>query len=116
MNIMKFGGALALSLILAACGEQQNNGLENRKGSTAEPAAPQAAGVYFGSGDVTAVAGDQFTIAHGPVEGIGWPAMTMTFRAGAPEMVQGVSVGDRVSFSFRQDGSAYVLTSLSKGG
>ena len=112
MNASWFGGALALSLILAACGEKQNNG--NRQGSTAGPAASQAGDAYSGTGQVTAIAGDQVTISHGPIEGIGWPAMTMTFRAGSTAIAQGVRAGDRVSFAFRQDGSAYVLTSLSK--
>ncbi len=116
MNTMQLRGALALSLLLAACGESQNTPSENRQGADSRPTAAQAGEVYSASGQVTAVAGDQVTIAHGPVEGIGWPAMTMTFRAGSREMVQGVSVGDGVSFAFRQDGRAYVLTSLSKGG
>ena len=115
MNASGFGGALALSLILAACGEKQNNWLENRQGSTASPAASQAGDIYAGAGEVTAIAGDQVTISHGPIKGIGWPAMTMTFRAESAEMVQGVGVGDRVSFAFRQDGGAYTLSSLSKG-
>ena len=114
MNRIQFGGALALSLLLAACGEGKNAGLETRQGGEAGAAA-QAGDVYSAAGQVTAIAGDQVTIAHGPVEGIGWPAMTMSFRAQSPEMVQGVSVGDRVSFSFRQDGGTYVLTSLAKG-
>ena len=116
MNIRLFGGAIALSLLLAACGEYKNAAPENRSGAEATPAAPQAGESYSAAGEVTAIAGDQVTIAHGPVEGIGWPAMTMTFRAGSPEMVQGVSVGDRVSFAFRQDGGAYILTSISKDG
>ena len=113
---MQIGGALALSLLLAACGEEHDVGLENRSVSEAGPAAPQAGPVYSAAGDVTAIAGDQVTISHGPVEGLGWPAMAMTFRAGSPEMIQGVSAGDRVSFAFRQDGGAYVLTSLAKDG
>lgn len=113
--MIQSGGAIALSLLLVACGENENAALENRQGVEAGPAA-QAGEVHSAAGEVTAIAGDQVTIAHGPVEGIGWPAMTMTFRAASPEMVQGVSVGDRVSFAFRQDGGAYVLTSLSKGG
>ena len=113
--MMQFGGAVALSLLLAACGEDKKATLDDRQGAEAGPAA-QAGEVHSASGEVTAIVGDQVTIAHGPVEGIGWPAMTMSFRAGSPEMVRGVSVGDRVSFAFRQDGVAYVLTSLSKGG
>ena len=115
MNASRFGGALALSLVLAACDEKQNNRLENRQGPTAGPATSQAGDVYSGTGQVTAIAGDQITISHGPIQGIGWPAMTMTFRAGSPDIAQGVTAGDQVSFSFRQDGSAYTLTSLSRG-
>lgn len=113
--MIQSGGAIALSLLLVACGENKNAAPENRQGAEASPSA-QASEVHSASGQVTAIAGDQVTIAHGPVEGIGWPAMTMTFRAGSPEMVQGVSAGDRVSFGFKQDGGAYVLTSLSKDG
>lgn len=112
----RFGGALALSLILAACGEKQNNGLENRQDPMAVPAASPAGDVHSGTGQVKAIAGDQVTISHGPIQGLGWPAMTMTFRAASPEMVQGLNVGDRVSFAFRQEGSAYALTSLSRAG
>lgn len=113
--MMQLGGALALSLLLAACGEDKNAAPGNRQAAEGGPAA-QAGEVHSASGKVTAISGDQVTIAHGPVEGIGWPAMTMSFRAGSPEMIKGVSVGDRVSFAFRQDGGAYLLTSISKGG
>jgi len=115
VNRIQFGGAVALSLLLAGCGEDKNAAPGNRQGREAGGAA-QAGDVYSASGEVTAIAGDQVSIAHGPVEGIGWPAMTMSFRAGSAEMIQGVSVGDRVSFAFRQDGGAYVLTSLSRDG
>ncbi len=114
MNDMKLGGALALSLILAACGEKQNNGLENRQGSTADPAASQAGGVYSGTGEVTGIMGDKVTISHGPIEGIGWPAMTMTFGVPKPEAIAGLKAGDQVSFEFRKDGRGYALTSISR--
>lgn len=115
MKATKFGAALALSLLAAGCGEKQGSGLENRRDSTAGPEAAQAGNVYSGTGEVTAVAGDQVTISHGPIEGIGWPTMTMTFRTGTPDMTKGVRVGDRVSFAFKQDGGNYTLTSLAKG-
>ncbi len=112
MNAMQFGGALALSLLVAACREQ-NAATENRQAADSTAAA-QAGQVYSARGRVTSIAGDQVAIAHGPVNGIGWPAMTMTFRAGSADITHGVSAGDQVSFAFRQDGSAYVLTSLQK--
>lgn len=108
---MQLGGALALPLLLVACGENRNAAPENRPDTNV---ASQAGATYSAAGTVTAIAGDQVTIAHGPVEGVGWPAMTMTFRASSPEMTQGFSAGDRVSFAFRQDGNAYALTSLQK--
>ena len=108
---MQLGGAVALSLLLAACGEGRNAVLENRQESNP---VSQAGATYSAAGKVTAIAGDQVTIAHGPVESIGWLAMTMTFRAETPEMIQNASAGDQVSFAFRQDGSTYVLTSLQK--
>lgn len=113
---MQFGGALALSLLLVACGENQNSGLENRQAMEGSSTTSHAGQVYSAAGEVTAIAGDQVTIAHGPVEEIGWPAMTMTFRAASPETVQSVTVGDRVSFEFKKDAGAYVLTALSRAG
>lgn len=113
MNMTRFGGAFALPLLLAACGENSNTVQENRQASKTGRVS-QAGEEYSAAGKITAIAGDEVTISHAPVEGIGWPAMTMTFKAGSPEMARGASVGDQVSFGFRQDGSAYVLTSLSK--
>lgn len=114
MNRTYVGGALALPLLLAACGEKQNAAPEKPQPAQTTPAASQGGESYSAAGEVKAIAGNQVTIAHGPVEGIGWPAMTMSFEAQSPRMIEGVSVGDSVSFDFRQDGSAYVLTSLSK--
>ena len=111
---MQIGGAVALSLLLAAC-ERQNAALENQSGDS-RLVEPQAGEVYTATGTVTAIAGDQVTISHGPVEGLGWPAMTMTFRMASPEIVQGVTVGDRIAFGFTEHAEGYTLTSLSKDG
>jgi Cu(I)/Ag(I) efflux system periplasmic protein CusF len=106
MNIFRIAPAMALALALSACGQ----GNEAAQGN----AAATAVETYSGTGKVTAVAGDEVTIAHGPIAGIGWPAMSMTFRAATPAMAGAVKPGDAVSFQFRKDGSAYALTSLTK--
>ena len=113
---MQFGSALVLSLLLAACGENRTNGVEERPAAESGPAASQGAQVYSAAGEITAIEGDQVTIAHGPVQGLGWPAMTMTFRMASPEIVQGVTVGDRIAFGFTEHAEGYTLTSLSKDG
>lgn len=114
MKITHFASALALSLLVGACGGKQPAAREDRQVSDTGPTTAQAGTIYSGAGEVTAIAGDQVSISHGRIEGIGWPAMAMTFRAASPALVEGVRAGDRVSFAFRQDGGAYTLTSLTK--
>ena len=99
--------ASAIALAVSGCGQTTNSGNDSHAST------PDAAQIYSGAGKVTAVAGNQVTIAHGPIEGIGWPAMTMTFSSPA-DVVTAVKPGDEVAFSFRQQGSAYQLTSLQK--
>lgn len=116
MKITQSGGVLALPLLIAACGQTPEAATENRQGPQATSAPSQARKVHSAAGEVTAIEGEQITISHGPVESLGWPAMTMTFRSGSPEMLSKMRVGERVSFSFREDDRGYTLTSLSKGG
>ena len=111
MNAKRYAGALALALLLAACGKEQTAASETREAADGSPT-PNAVGeVYSGSGTVQSISDDKVTIEHGPIAGIGWPPMTMTFTA-PPGMAEGIKAGSQVDFSFRQDGSAYVLTSL----
>lgn len=110
------------TLVVAACGESDTAANENVQVEAGEAtsvagastSAEDAGQVYSAEGDVTEVSGDLVTISHGPVEAIGWPAMTMGFRAASPELLQGIAPGDPVSFEFRKSGSEYVLTSLRK--
>ena len=104
-------GALALGLLLAACGEKQNAAPENPAAATGSPESTAPSKVYSGTGTVKSITGDHVAIAHGPIEGIGWPAMTMTFTV-APDIATALQVGAKIDFSFRQEGSAYVLTSV----
>ena len=106
-------GALALALLLAACGAKQGAAPENQTAVSGAPSVAAADKVYSGTGKVQSMIGDKVAIAHGPISGIGWPAMTMTFIA-LPDIAKSVKVGDEVDFSFRQSGSAYVLTSVKK--
>ena len=51
-------------------------------------------------------------LAHEPVASMKWPAMTMTFKADDPKLVQGLTTGQKVNFEFTQRGKDYVLTSI----
>lgn len=114
MKPLSIPGIFALALAAAACGPSGTPVPNGQEAAGPGAAAGTAQAVYSATGNVTAISGDRVTIAHGPVEGLGWPAMTMTFTAGDPTMLQGVSVGDRVTFQFRQSGNDYPLTALSK--
>ena len=111
MNAKRYAGALALALLLVACGKEQTAVPETQDAATGGPTSNAIGEVYSGTGTIQSISGDKVAIAHGPIEGIGWPAMTMTFSAPSGVM-EGVKAGSKVDFSFRQEGSSYVLTSV----
>jgi Cu(I)/Ag(I) efflux system protein CusF len=108
---MKFSAnfAAAATLAVAACGRAEQ--APEQPTMTNQPQSTELERVHPGAGTVTAVAGNQVTIKHGPIESIGWPAMTMTFTA-PDDVAAGVQPGRDVEFSFRDDGGTYVLTSI----
>ncbi|MDX9669475.1 MULTISPECIES: copper-binding protein [unclassified Pseudomonas] len=53
------------------------------------------------------------TLAHDAVAALQWPPMTMAFAV-TPAQLNGLVVGDRVTFSFRMEGSRATIVSISK--
>lgn len=79
-------------------------------GPSTSGAAPHRA-----SGRVQAIGNGTITLAHGPVQALQWPAMTMTFQI--PETVNpGVSIGDQVDFTFETAGGEPTVRSLARKG
>ncbi len=72
------------------------------------------AAVHKGAGTVTKVdpGKSTVTIAHGPVQSMKWPAMTMTFKAKDKAMLDKVKQGEKVEFSFVQSGKDYIVTEI----
>ena len=114
MKAIPIAGAFALALALAGCGEAATTTSNQQRTAGTDTKAQNDQRVYSGEGNVTSVAGDQVSISHAPIEALGWPAMTMTFRAESPQLIEGIAVGDAVAFQFRQSGGGSVLTSISK--
>ena len=54
----------------------------------------------------------KLTIAHGPLESLGMPPMTMVFRAAEPGLLDQVKVGDKIRFAVERVGGALTVTSL----
>lgn len=74
--------------------------------SAQDSAAPgvqqSAAATAEGIGQVKSIdaRGGTLTIHHGPIAALGWPAMTMTFKA-SPEALQTAKAGQTVKFTLK---------------
>ena len=120
-------GVLGVALVLQACNpaEEQTSNTAPPAETTAAPGAmpgmpmPAQTGdaqgaTYTTMGEVASVAADSVTINHEPVPALGWPSMTMTFKAPDAAMLSGLSTGAPVQFTFRQQGSDNVLTEIAR--
>jgi Cu(I)/Ag(I) efflux system protein CusF len=60
---------------------------------------------------VNAAAGT-VTLQHGPIPGVGWPAMTMAFKTTKPGMLTGLKVGQTIDFEVRTPPMGPEITAL----
>jgi Cu(I)/Ag(I) efflux system periplasmic protein CusF len=100
--------ATLLAVALAACGEAVP------EAQPSETMAMEAKATSAkGTGTVTAVdaAAGTVTIDPAPIPEIGWPAMTMAFRAD-PALLAGVAVGNMVAFDLTLEDNAGTITAL----
>jgi Cu/Ag efflux protein CusF len=54
------------------------------------------------------------TIKHGEIKNIDMPAMTMVFRARNATLLNGLSVGDQISFEADKVDGQYIVTAIKK--
>ncbi|NMG56898.1 copper-binding protein [Aromatoleum aromaticum] len=78
------------------------------------PVADAGAKASLSEGTVKKVdkAAGKITINHGPLENLGMPPMTMTFRATDPSMLDAVSEGDRIRFAAQRIDGVFSVTKL----
>lgn len=76
----------------------------------AKPAEAQGIGV------VKAIDTDKGTITlqHQAIASIGWPAMTMMFKAGSPDVLRSAKMGDTVQFTLRPAGMESTVTAIQR--
>jgi|UppTromiDAQMD021_1034423.scaffolds.fasta_scaffold00258_5 Cu(I)/Ag(I) efflux system protein CusF len=94
---MKLLFALAAALVAAPAIAQTPNPAPGPVAG--QPAASQGAQATGQIKAVDAKAGT-VTIHHSPISALGWPAMTMTFKA-TPEALRGAKAGQTVSFTLK---------------
>ena len=68
------------------------------------------------NGEVTKIdkANARITLKHGEIKQLDMPPMTMVYRVRAPQLLEGVAVGDRVRFAAERIDGNYTVTALSK--
>ncbi len=112
-----------LAISLAACGQKTEPApveapaapasatTGDMAATTMAPAEAGKSGV--GSGVITAIdaAAGAVTIDHGPIPGVGWPAMTMSFKA-AQAVVAKAKVGERIQFDVMVRGRESEVTAI----
>jgi Cu(I)/Ag(I) efflux system protein CusF len=102
--------AAILAAVLAAPAVAADT-MANMKGM---PMASPAAKTGTASGVVTGIdsKAGTVTIKHGPITAVGWPAMTMTFKATPAALLSGVKAGDKVDFTVKVRGQDNEVTAL----
>lgn len=105
---------LVVSIAAPATGYAQSDSMRAME-MKEKPAASKSAQAkpHKAAGTVTKVdaASSKVTIAHGPVQTLKWPAMTMTFLVEDKALLGELSSGRKVEFEFVQQGRDYVITS-----
>ena len=76
--------------------------------------APAAAEAPLAEGTVKKIdkPAGKLTIAHGPLEALKMPPMTMVFRAADPGLLDQVKVGDKIRFAVERVGGALTVTAI----
>lgn len=76
--------------------------------------APAAADAKLADGTVKKIdkSAGKLTIAHGPLEALGMPPMTMAFHAAEPGLLDQVKVGDRIRFAVEKVRGVVTVTAV----
>ena len=93
--------------------DKDHQGMDMSKPGKSSDKKPQAK-THKGSGTVTNVdtVGGKVTIAHGAIQTMNWPAMSMTFTVKDKKMLAKLAPEKKVDFQFVQQGSDYVITRI----
>lgn len=111
-----------LFVLLSACSSPSDpaskSQRENTSGAAAvspgsEPATPVAAVSATGTVEAVDVAAGTVTLAHGAIDALQWPAMTMAFKAPNVDLAA-LRKGDRVAFELAAQNDEHVITKITK--
>jgi membrane fusion protein, copper/silver efflux system len=87
-------------------------GVQARPIGVASPKAVAGPALVESTARIEQLAGGKITLSHPPIPAVQWPAMTMQFQLGDPNLAKGLKVGDQVSFGFEPKPSGPVVRRL----
>lgn len=105
-----------IALLAAACSPPAAEDASKSGDAMSMETSTPVAGPITSTGTVTQVdaAAGTITINHEPIAAISWPAMTMQFTAENPAILQGIAVGDQVSFELKSATETSTVTVVRK--
>jgi Cu/Ag efflux protein CusF len=111
---MGWGVISTLGVGLAGCGAGTPG--TPQTDAPAGAAAPAATESTRGVGVIEAVdvSAGRVTNSHQPIESLGWPAMTMSFKVANPDLLKQVAVGEKVEFALDGKDMSASIVSLDK--
>jgi Cu(I)/Ag(I) efflux system protein CusF len=120
---MKVLPLILVAGLLAACSPPSDEANGPTAAKPAPASTPAATGaesdstIASANGVVESVDAEAktITIAHGPVDALKWPAMTMTFQAPDVDLTP-IKTGDRVVFEFTFTGSKAKIVKIARKG
>jgi Cu(I)/Ag(I) efflux system protein CusF len=85
-------------------------------GGKAMPMAPPSGRTAKGTGVITAIDREAgtLTLKHQPIPALGWPAMTMDFKASPPALLTGLKIGQTIAFDANEGTGVPLVTAIRK--
>ena len=107
---------LPIAILGAACSPPAPEPAATSDMAAMEAPAETPSGPITSMGTVTAIdaAAGTVSLDHEAIAAINWPAMSMQFTTEDPAILQGIAVGDRVSFELKNASETQVITAIAK--
>lgn len=112
MRIAVAAAVAALSLGTGTALAQMNHAHGGHGATKATQAAPNEAAASEGTVRRVDASARKLTIAHGPLENLGMPPMTMVFEVVESVSIDGISAGDKVRFVADEDDGVFKVIRL----
>lgn len=113
MRLISASIAMLLLTPVAATAAEQPGHNNHMNHNAMSQRAPEETAIATGTVKKINLESGMMVIAHDPVESLGWPSMTMSFKA-SPDLMQDLKEGDVIEFEFTSSGMHSTIISIDK--